>query len=148
MIRPGLHGSRVFRIATMLVAMALAGGCSTFGGGKFNQKDFAETVDAFNTALRWGDYKSAAAFVLPEAQEDFWQRTDSMEKRVRFTDYEIRNIAWNDKGHPVSVFIRYQYFFMNYPELRSKTIHQEWVYDKRIENWQVTAVGLDPLVEQ
>jgi len=148
MIRPSLQLFRVFRMVSLLVAVALAGGCSTFGGGKFNKKDFSEAVDAFNTALRWGDFKSASAFVLPEAQEDFWRRADSMEKRVRLTDYEIRNFAWNDKGHPISVFIRYQYFFMNYPELRSKTIHQEWVYDERIENWQITAVGLDPLVDQ
>jgi|WetSurMetagenome_2_1015567.scaffolds.fasta_scaffold159099_1 hypothetical protein len=147
MFRRLLQPSRIFRVTVVLLAVAIVGGCSTFGNPKFNEKDFSEMVDAFNTALRWRDFKSASAFVLPEVQEEFWQMVDSMDKRVRLTEYEVRNVAWNDKGQPVSVFIRYQYFFMSNPELRSKTIHQEWVYDERISNWQIAALGLEPLVD-
>lgn len=150
MSRQLLPSSWLLRIALTAwtaAAVALAGGCAGLGGGKHSKKDLSTAVEAFNTALRWGDFKSAAGFVAAEELENFWRRMDSIERRVRLTDYEVRNIAWNDRGQPISVYIRYRYFFMNNPELRAKTIHQHWVYDQRVQAWQIAAAGLEPLLD-
>lgn len=122
--------------------------CSTLGGKKNDMKNLTKAVEAFNTALRWGDFKMASALVAPALQEQFWQQSDILEKNIRLTEYDIRNISMAAEGQSTPVIVRYRYYYTNNPQLRTVTVRQDWHYSEVAEGWQLTHTGLDALTGQ
>lgn len=136
----------LLRSMLLLVVVLPSFACSTFGDKKENMKNFIAAVEGFNTALRWGDYKMASAFVSPSLQEQFWQQADIMEKKIRLTDYDIRNVAMAKTGNSFPVIIRFHYYITNDPQLQTQTVRQQWSYSQEAESWMITQCGLEALV--
>jgi hypothetical protein len=134
------------RVCLVLFFIIPSFACSTLTGREANKDNFTSAVEAFNTALRWGDYKLAAAFVAADEQELFWRYSDLMEGRIRITNYDIRQLVWDGTDGPIPVFVKYQYFFMHDPHLQNRTIRQQWLYSEQAKGWQVTQSGLLDLV--
>ena len=88
----------------------------------------------------------ASAFVPPDLQEQFWQLADIMEKRMRLTDYDIRNVSMAKNGDSFPVIIRFHYYVTNDPHLQTKTVRQQWFFSQETENWMITQSGLEALV--
>jgi hypothetical protein len=142
-IRPWTVLPRIFLVVFLLFPFVA---CSTLPGSRTNKDAFASAVESFNTALRWGDYKLAAAFVAAAEQERFWRFSDLMEGRIKITNYEIRQLTWNEVEAQIPVFVKFQYFFMNDPYLQTRTIRQQWLFSEQAKGWQVAESDLMDLV--
>ncbi|MCK8604014.1 hypothetical protein [Desulfoferrobacter suflitae] len=140
-----MRNYRGLAVVPVIVIFGLVAGCAALNKNKNNVKELASAIEAFNTALRWGDFKQAAVFVAPAYQEKFWRQSDKLEGRMRLTEYDIRHINWQSTAHSVPVIIRYRYYFTNDPNLKTETVTQIWSYSEKMQNWLITQSGLDPL---
>lgn len=140
-----MRNYRYLAVVPVIFIFGLVGGCAALNKSKNNVKELASAVEAFNTALRWGDFKQASVFVAPASQEKFWQQSDKLEGRMRLTEYDIRYINWQSTAHFVPVTIRYRYYFTNDPNLETETVTQIWSYSEEMQHWLITQSGLDPL---
>jgi len=147
--RTASHSCKMLlRSMLLLVVVFPFFACSTFGDKKKSMRDFSAAVEGFNTALRWGEYKMASAFVSPNLQEQFWRQADIMEKSIRLTDYDIRNVSTGTAGESFPVIIRFHYYITNDPHLQTQTVRQQWFYSEEAESWMITQSGLEALVER
>ncbi|MDY0041879.1 MAG: hypothetical protein RBS57_16320 [Desulforhabdus sp.] len=140
--------NKLLRGMLIIVIVLCFSSCSTFGDKQKSLKDLKTAVEGFNTALRWGDYKTASVFVAPSLQEQFWQQADIMENRIRVTDYDIRNVSMPATGESFPVIIRFHYYITNDPHLQTRTVRQQWLYSEGSESWTTTQSGLDALLDR
>lgn len=125
--------------------------CAALGGGdsKKDEKTLLLSLEAFNSAIRWGDSKQAAPWIIPQLQDYFWTLADELQCHVRIMDYEVRHvssIATAEKQPSAEVVLRYRYYHTNDPHLQTRTIHQRWKYSEEAKVWQLTQHDLQMLV--
>lgn len=135
---------------TCLFLLALAS-CSSLGGGesKKDQEALLASVDVFNSAIRWGDSRQAALWIIPQLQDYFWTLTDELQDHVRIMDYEVRHIssiATADKQPSAEIILRYRYYHTNDPHLQTRTIHERWKYSEKEKVWQLVQHDLQQLL--
>jgi len=133
-------------LIVLSVIIIVVSSCATLAKNKDNRKELTAAVEGFNTALRWGEFKLASAFIPPTMQEQFWRQADMMEGRIRLTKYDIRHITWGAGSRPSPVIIRYRYYYTDDPKLKTETVRQVWRYSEETGNWQVTRSGLEALI--
>ena len=136
------------RLCMVLLIIFPAFACSTLSGSQASQDSLTSAVEAFNTALRWGEYKLAAALVTADEQERFWSFSDLVEGRIRITNYEVRQVVWDSASGTIPVFVKFQYFFMHDPHLQTRTIRQQWRYSEQAKGWQAAESGVMDLVQE
>ncbi len=118
----------------LLVSIVL-GGCATLHGQKATSKDLEETVDAFNTAFRWGDYKTASKFILPTDQDTFWEDTETLSRTTRITKLETRAVRM--EGFTGLAQVVCTYYRLDDPSFKTKMLHQKWQYDEELRSWHL-----------
>jgi hypothetical protein len=123
--------------------------CAVFGGGvKQDEEGLQKSVEAFNAAVRWNDFKGATAFLPIPARERFWNLVDQMEAKVRIMEFEIREVM-QDKLLPTgTVFIRFRYYRTNDPHVLMKTVQQKWRYEEKDKTWLVVEHNLNSLLPE
>ncbi len=76
-------GIGIRKVGLLCLLLPLAFSCASLGGSnKGDAKDFETAVEAFNGALRWGDFKAAAVWISPTLKESFWSLVDKIEGDV------------------------------------------------------------------
>lgn len=143
-LREGFSGK--VSLVCLLVALTTAA-CSTLATNKNSEKNLVKAVEDFNNALRWGDYKYAAQWIVPSLQEQFWNQVDQMEKKIRLTDFEIRHVSWDDP-YSAQMIIRYRYYYTNEPSVESKSLLERWQYAQELKRWQITQMSLEQLMPE
>ncbi|HOV87568.1 MAG TPA: hypothetical protein PLM79_14495 [Syntrophobacteraceae bacterium] len=140
-----------FRKASLFVFFALAVmiplSCSSVSKQKGEQEDLQEIADAFNSAVRWSDFKTACGFVLPPRKQAFWDQMDEMSNTVRIMDFQIREVSVPQKKNRGTVILRYRYYHMDSPNMRTKNLQQHWIFSEQEKSWFVAEHNLQSLME-
>jgi len=108
-------------------------GCASYGERK--QLDMLEDrTEHYETALRWGRYEIARAFISSKVPGRKQDNLDAL-KQIKITSYKLlgRNVFQNNIEAEQKVEIR----FYNIDNLIEKTItdNQTWIFDKDLGNW-------------
>ena len=117
----------------LAMSMALIIGCASYGERK--QLDMLEQrTGNYETALRWGRYELASAFIKSSGDAHVTDNLDGL-KQIKITLYKLigRNFLENNEEAEQKVEIR----FYNIDNLIERTIidHQTWIYNYDLENW-------------
>ena len=148
-MQPSTGKRRVF--LTVLAAILLATStfsCGSLGKRKDSQENMMVSVDGFNGAIRWEDFKAAYLCLDPALQGEFWDLADTLHKSVRIMDYEVRNVNLNPEKHTATLAISYRYYFTHNPKLQAKTLQQRWQFYEKDKSWRVVHHELKELLSE
>lgn len=117
----------------LTMSIVLCIGCASYGERK--QLDMLEErTENYETALRWGRYETAYAFIKNKVTA---YTTDNLEglNQIKITSYEMldRKVLENNEEAEQKVEIK----FYNVDNLIEKTIidNQSWIFDKDLGTW-------------
>ncbi len=110
-----------------------------------DHKKLKDSVEAFNQAFRFQDYKQASAFVSLDKKENFWSEADRFNGKIRMTEYEIRDIQVDEKTNQASVIMSIQYWRMASPILQTISFKQKWQYFEKDKSWKVNNIGFEAI---
>ena len=124
----------------IFLALIITSCASTWGENK-KPEEFKDSIDAFNSAFRWEEYKEAAAFVPPDKKEEFWAQVDKFKGKIRITDFEVRETQLKDKNPSATAILHLQYWRTESPTLQTVTFTQKWYYNAKEKKWMVVDHG-------
>lgn len=135
---------RIFKILAVTSLLALAG-CATQ-----NRSDtLTTTLTAYASALRWGDFQSAAIFMDPKTRAD--QLPSALDlaryKQVRVSEYDAGNGPVPAGNDQVQQLVHINLINLNTQSERSIVDHQTWRYDEATKHWWLTS-GLPDITKQ
>lgn len=123
-------------ICCALISIFLTG-CVTLRGQKPNAEDLGETVEAFNSSVRWGDFQTASAMIPDQAQDIFWEDAETFLQNTRIAKMEIRSVKVDDETATGTAQISFTYYRLNDPSFRTLLLHQKWRFDQDRQAWLV-----------
>lgn len=126
-----------FNMSLIFILLLFSVSCATINKPKNDEKSLLIAVQGFLKAMKWEEYKIASVWVAPSAKEDFWKNIDRFQGKLHLLDYEIRDIGFQNPNPTKTVLLRCRYYSTSDPELRTKTLHQKWVFSVSPEGWQV-----------
>lgn len=117
----------------LAMSLVLFIGCASYGEHK--QLDLLdERTEHYETALRWGRYEIARAFIRSKVPGRIAENPDGL-NQIKITSYKLlgRNVFEDNKEAEQKVEIR----FYNIDNLIEKTIidNQTWIFDKDLGTW-------------
>ena len=127
------------RIATgiLLVLLVPAWGCASLIDDPLNRRSrFEDTQARFTQYIRWGKFEEAARFVDPEMREEFMSCAPEFSD-LRFSDYEISEVAIQDGVMSASVDVRFTAYRLSLPVERTVALTEEWSRDEATGVWTV-----------
>jgi hypothetical protein len=117
--------------AVCLVLAAL--GCVNPADPLDRQDDFRRLQKRFTAYVRWGKVHEASVFVVEEQRKEFLELAPDLSV-IRFTDYEITRLDYQDETAKVDVTLRG--YRLDAPVER--TVHLAQAWEKTDESgWQV-----------
>lgn len=127
------------RIATgiLLVLLVTAWGCTSLISDPLDRRgQFEDTQAKFTQYIRWGKFEEAARFVDPEMREEFMSCAPEFSD-LRFSDYEINQIAIQEGLQSASVDVRYTAYRLSLPVERTVALTERWTRDEATGIWTV-----------
>jgi hypothetical protein len=137
---------QLLKAAFILAAFLTLASCTDMGLKKEGSEVLKEAVDAFNTAFRWEEYKSASIWVEPDKKEQFWKLADAFKGKVRIIDLNIREIIVSKDGLTGAAILYFQYYRTDSPVVKTTTLTQKWATRPKEKMWYVTYSGLKTLL--
>ncbi|MHC1726241.1 MAG: hypothetical protein AB9866_09575 [Syntrophobacteraceae bacterium] len=86
-------------------------------------KNLKDSVEAFNGAFRFENYRQASVFVSPDKKEEFWTEVDRFQGKIRITEYELRDMQLDEKKHFATAILYSQYWRPESPILKTVSIY-------------------------
>ena len=136
---------RVFITVCFGILVLLVVSCSSTAMRRANEDSFNLVVENFHNAVRWGDYQTAATFVGPTMQEDFWRISDALQKRVSIMECQVKRSSFDPirKTGEVALFVRY--YAKDKPEVITSMIHERWKFFEKEKMWYLVSHDLNAL---
>ena len=135
------------RILTLLVAlsMLLLGGCAT----DQRNKSLTETLNAYGSTVRWGDFVSALQFVDPKVRD---KNPPSSLEMSRYQQYKVSGYDEGPGPVPSGEFevtqvVQINLVNVNTQSERTITDRQTWHYDTEGKHWWLVS-GLPDISRQ
>jgi len=121
------------RIAFVVLAVALLGGCGTI---KNQQTLLQNTLEAYAAVIRWGNFDEAAAFVDPDVLKQHPVSALDMERyhQVQVTGY-LEQKAMPVGENEVRQLVEIGLVNVNSQAARSIIDRQLWRWDPKIKRW-------------
>ena len=109
-------------------------------------KDLSETLQQYETIIRWAQWDAAVDFVAPEyQQENPITRLDLDRLRLfRVTQYVVRSSAPIDDGKGLIQVVELRMFNKNQARERTIIDEQYWKYNEETERWKLHSGLPDP----
>jgi hypothetical protein len=142
LMRP--HGRTLLFFWLVCLAAGFFSSCATLRGQNEDEKGLVLAVERFSKDIRWGDYRSAVAWIAPSAKEEFWDLADRLREAVRIIDYQIVDVGVN--GFSGKAMLRYRFYQKQNPQLQTRTLHQQWLFSEQDRAWQVVRNDLQKLM--
>jgi len=125
--------SRLGAIAALLLFAALPlAGCTTTPD---RQTQLDDTLRAYERAVRWGEFPSAAAFARPDARPSDFSRFS----HVKVTGYDVAGMRLTKGGNHLTQLVKIHYYNTDYMVEKSVVDRQEWEYDAKDGHWYITS---------
>jgi hypothetical protein len=117
------------------VCLALAGalGCVNPADPFNHEDDFRRLQKRFTAYVRWGKVHEASVFVVAEQRKEFLALAPELTV-IRFTDYEITRLDYQDESAHVDVMLRG--YRLNAPVEKIVHLAQSWEKTEKM-GWQV-----------
>jgi len=109
-------------------------------------KDLSDTLQQYETIVRWAQWDAAIDFVSTEYQEDNpITRLDLDRLRLfRVTQYIVRSAAPVDEGKGLIQVVEIRMFNKNQARERSIIDEQYWKFNEQTERWKLHSGLPDP----
>jgi outer membrane biogenesis lipoprotein LolB len=135
---------RILSILVMLSVWLLLAGCAT----QTRSDTLTNTLNAYGSTLRWGDFQSAAQFIDPKT------RAVHPLSKLELARYQLVRVSEYDAGAgpvPAGDFEVQQTARINLVNIhtqseRSIVDHQTWHYDEKGKHWWLTS-GLPTITQ-
>ncbi len=110
------------------------------------EKGLSETLQQYETIIRWAQWDAATDFVSPEyLLENPITRLDLDRLRLfKVTQYNVRSSAPVDGGNGLLQVVEIRMFNKNQARERSIIDEQYWKYNELTERWQLHTGLPDP----
>ncbi len=110
------------------------------------QKGLSETLQQYETIVRWAQWDAAADFIAPEYLKDNpISRLDLDRLRLfKVTQYLVRSSAPIGDGSELVQTVEIRMFNKNQAKERSVIDNQYWKYNAQTERWQLHSGLPDP----
>lgn len=110
------------------------------------EKGLSETLQQYETIVRWAQWDAATNFISPEYLEDNpISRLDLDRLRLfKVTQYLVRSAAPVDGGKGLVQTVEVRMFNKNQARERSIIDNQYWKYNELTERWQLHSGLPDP----
>ena len=110
------------------------------------EKGLSETLQQYETIIRWAQWDAATDFVSPEyLLENPITRLDMDRLRLfKVTQYNVRSSAPVDGGNGLLQVVEIRMFNKNQARERSIIDEQYWKYNELTERWQLHTGLPDP----
>jgi hypothetical protein len=132
----------------LLLTLILAACASMDGTDKKSYETLQSAVEAFNGAVKWEEYSTAAAFLPVGQKEQFWAIADRLKGKVRIVEFQVRELEQVDKKLSGVVTLSCQYWRTDMPTLQTVCLCQKWYYIEKEKTWKVQENGLGTLVRK
>ncbi len=136
---PMLAGQAACEGANLVVGVAAVSTAST----KDLDKNLKSSVIAFNEAFRSEDYTRASVFVSPDKKEKFWSAADRFEGKIRFAEYELRDMQLDEKKNHATVILNFEFWRTESPSVKTVSLTQKWQYSEKDKTWRVSDSGFE-----
>ena len=109
-------------------------------------KNLTETLQQYETIVRWAQWDAAADFVSREYQEEHSITSLDIERLrlFRVTQYLVRSSAPVDDGNGLVQVVEIRMFNKNQARERSIIDEQYWKYNAETERWKLHSGLPDP----
>jgi len=121
-------------LALALLLCALASACVNPADPFGNEADFQLIQKHFTQYVRWGKVREASEFVVPEQRAEFLALGPDLTD-IRFTDWEILTLEYQEKSARVDVQLRG--YRLTTPVERIVNLVQNWEKAEDTGKWQV-----------
>ncbi|MBP8646318.1 MAG: hypothetical protein KBH99_09390 [Syntrophobacteraceae bacterium] len=129
-----------------MLSLTILCACSGIGK-KRGEENLQNIVAAFNSAVRWSDFKTASNFIPPSQRQPFWDLTDEIARSVRILDFQVREVSVLEKSGENRVTVRYLYYYTDDPNIKTKNLQQHWTFSPGERSWFVMEHNLQNLTE-
>lgn len=108
----------------------LGGGCSHTKPTSSGLEGLKPAVEDFHKQVRWGEFRAAARYVVPERRADFERarREKNDARDLSITDYEIDEATLAADAMHATVISRIQWMRLPSMSAKTSTVTSEWVY--------------------
>ena len=134
------------RILSLLVVLSvlLLAGCAT----QKRSDTLTTTLTAYGSALRWGDFQSAAQFLDPEIRlkHPLSDLEIARYKQVRVSEYDDGNGPVPAADGDVQQTVHISLINIHTQSERTVVDHQTWHYDEKTKHWWLTS-GLPDITQ-
>jgi hypothetical protein len=132
----------MLRTIIMLALATLLAGCPQTK----EDKDLSETLQQYETIVRWAQWDAAVDFISTEYQQEHpITRLDLDRLRLfRVTQYVVRSSASVDDGQGVIQVVEIRMFNKNQARERTIIDEQYWKYNEDTERWKLHSGLPDP----
>jgi hypothetical protein len=140
-MKPVAHLVRKSTILIFLAVLTLVA-CTT----NPVEKSKGETLDQYETIIRWSQWDAAANFISPEYQAEHpITRLELDRLRLfRVTAYTLRATTVEDEGMTVRQTVEIKMFNTAQAVERSVIDEQEWRYNEELKRWMLHSGLPDP----
>jgi hypothetical protein len=136
---------RILTLLVIVLSVLLLGGCAT----DQRNESLTNTLTAYSSAMRWGDFQSALQFVDPKVREAHPLSALEMER------YQLYKVSGYDDGKgpmpngkdEVTQVVQISMVNVNTQAERTVTDHQTWRYDAESKHWWLVT-GLPDISHQ
>jgi hypothetical protein len=112
----------------------LASGCVNLMDPLGHEDDFRRLQKRFTQYVRWGKVHEASSFVVADQRADFLRLAPDLTD-IRFTDYEITQLEYDDDSAHVDVTLRG--YRLSTPVEKTVHLSQDWTKAEETGSWQV-----------
>jgi hypothetical protein len=123
------------KLIIVLLSSLLAGCASLSETRKMNE--FEETSKAFESAISWSDFETAALFLPPRESENLAATIEEL-KQFKVTSYKVKNFLPSKDKSQVLLIAEISYFKLNQLVVKKITYRQLWKYDTAERRWHIT----------
>ena len=131
-MRPRRTPTLAARLAPLLCLLLLLVGCSGLEENRRNSNFGLQNL-SYEKALRWGEYKTAAAYIKPGVVTEPIDFADY--DQIQVTDYRGRHTSQESGGNKVTLEVRISYLRKNTVSVRNLDQTLVWEYDESTERW-------------
>jgi hypothetical protein len=130
------------RTLVMLGLATLLSGCPQTK----EQKGLTETLQQYETIVRWAQWDAAVDFVAPEYLEEHPIKRLELDRLrlFRVTQYVVRSSAPVEGGNGLLQSVEIRMFNKNQAKERTVIDEQYWKYNDQTERWQLHSGLPDP----
>ena len=130
------------RTLVMLGLATLLSGCPQTK----EQKGLTETLQQYETIVRWAQWDAAVDFVAPEYLEEHPIKRLELDRLrlFRVTQYVVRSSAPVEGGDGLLQSVEIRMFNKNQAKERTVIDEQYWKYNDQTERWQLHSGLPDP----